>query len=172
MSQMSVRVFVMPDAPNDLRNEMQKNLQYASISRLHGVKDSFFVIGPVDALVGDRSTITQHYPIGVDETEAWPPIGQIKLKQSTVVEPFVTKTTVIVGGRLPRRSAQGWQRRNATASVRAANNGLPQISRGNQWAKAYQSLGKGKGNGKANGKGKSKTKSAYTAREGVASNSR
>ena len=107
MSQMSVRVFVMPDAPNDLRDEMQKNLQYASISRLHGVKDSFFVIGPVDALVGDRSTITQHYPIGVDETEAWPPIGQIKLKQSTVVEPFVTKTTVIVGGRLPRRSAHG-----------------------------------------------------------------
>ena len=153
----------MQDAPVELHKEMKKTLQYTFISRLEGVKDSFFVIGPVTELEGDRSTITQYYPDGDDEAYAWPPIGKIKLKQSTVVEPFVTKTTVIVGGRIARLSSDAWERRNASASVRAARQGLSTISRGNQWDISNQSQGKGKSKGKGKGevKGKSKAKSAY-----------
>jgi hypothetical protein len=161
ISQMSVRALAVPDCPHELQTEMRKNLQYTSISRQLGGRDSFFVIGPVDEFVGDRSTMTHHYPDGEDETEAWPHIGQLKLKQSTVVESFVPKITVIVGGRLSRRTRDAWQRRNGNASVRASRNGIPQISRGNQWDTAYQSSRKGKrkGNGKGKVKGKSKTKS-------------
>jgi hypothetical protein len=150
LSQKSVRVLALKDAPLELHKEMAKNLQLTMISRLQDILPSFFVIGPVTNIAGNRDTITRVYPTGVDETFAWPPIGEIKLKQSTVVEEAVTKTTVVVGGRLSRRSSEGWERRNASASERAARNTFSPNSQGNLWG--------GKGNGKDKGKDKYKGK--------------
>ena len=108
---------------------------------------SFFVIGPVAEIAGNIDTITKVYPSGVDESYSWPPIGEIKLKQSTVVEDFSTKTSVFLGGRLSRRTPDAFLRRNESAAVRAERNGLSPITRGNQWDMSKQSQGRGKGKG-------------------------
>ena len=124
-----MRVLAFKDAPVELHREMAKHLQYTSICRLQNILPSFFVIGPVTNIAGNRDTITRVYPTGVDETFAWPPIGEIKLKQSTVVEEAVTKTTVVVGGRLSRRTPEAWERRNVSASERAVRNSFRRISK-------------------------------------------
>ena len=71
LAQKSVRVLAFKDAPYELHVEMAKHLQFTSICRLENILPSFFVIGPVTNMAGNRDTITKSYPTGVDETYAW-----------------------------------------------------------------------------------------------------
>ena len=150
LAQKSVRVLAFKDAPHELHVEMARHLQFTSICRQQNISPSFFVIGPVTNIAGNRDTITKYYPTGVDETYAWPPIGEIKLKKSTVVEEAVVTTTVVVGGNASRRTPEAWERRTANASERAAKNKFSPNFHGNLWG----DKGKGKCKGKGKGKGK------------------
>ena len=153
-----MRVLAFKDSPAELHKSMAKEMQYTQISRVCGTGPSFFVMGPVTKLSGDRTNISTVYPSDRDQSSSWPPIGEIKVKNSAVVEEDTTKTQVFMGGRVCRRAPEAIHRRNEAPVQRVVWLGHAPITRGNQWDMSKQGKGRDTGKGKGGDKHQGKKK--------------
>ena len=116
----SVRVLVFKDSDEHFRKTLNGKMRNTQISKVCGPGPAFFVLGPVQHVIGDRNNVfTYDSSEAGDSSIRWPVVGEVKLKppwSSQVAN--TTLTFVIVGGSPCRRSQGAFERRQAKAKIR------------------------------------------------------